>query len=195
MLEKEHLNYWYSLESFYLARTAADVPFQIFFTTVYVAIVYSLSSQPMVLKRATLFTTICILNSLVAQSFGLLVGAGLRVQTGVFLGPVSAIPIILFSGFFLRLDLIPKYLRWFSYVSYLRYGFEGAIVSLYGFNRTAMPCSRSFSCPYPTPQEFLKDMSMDKAEYWIDATALIGFFLVIRIAAYFVLRFKLLSNR
>ncbi|KAL9697521.1 hypothetical protein quinque_000962 [Culex quinquefasciatus] len=195
VLEKEHLNYWYSLESFYLARTAADVPFQIFFTTVYVAIVYSLSSQPMELKRAALFTMICVLNSLVAQSFGLLVGAGLRVQTGVFLGPVSAIPVILFSGFFLRLDLIPKYLRWCSYVSYLRYGFEGAIVALYGFDRVAMPCSRSFSCHYPSPKEFLKEMSMDKAEYWIDATALLGFFVVIRVAAYFVLRFKLLSNR
>lgn len=34
-------------------------------------------------------------------------------------------------------------------------------------------------------------MSMDQAEYWIDAVALIGTFIGLRIIAYFVLRWKL----
>lgn len=191
---REHLNYWYSLKSFYFAKTVADLPFQVLFTSVYVIVVYYLTSQPMEPKRAGMFVLICILTSLVAQSLGLLIGAGMSVETGVFLGPVSTIPIILFSGFFVNFDVIPKYLQWLTYVSYVRYGFEGAMVSVYGMERAKLQCTEIY-CHYRSPQKFLEEMSMDKAEYWIDATALFGFFIGLRVIAYFVLRWKLHSIR
>lgn len=94
--------------------------------------VYYLTSQPMEIQRISMFVSICVLTSLVSQSLGLLIGAGLSVESGVFLGPVSSIPTVLFSGFFVTFDTIPDYLKWLTWASYSRYGFEG-ILSFTGF--------------------------------------------------------------
>ncbi|XP_030380667.1 ATP-binding cassette sub-family G member 1 [Scaptodrosophila lebanonensis] len=187
---REHLNYWYSLKAFYFAKTIADMPFQIVFSSVYVLVVYCLTSQPMELERISMFVLICVLTSLVAQSLGLLIGAGMNIETGVFLGPVTTIPTILFSGFFVNFDTIPGYLQWVSYVSYVRYGFEGAMVAIYGMDRAKLQCSTIY-CHYRSPKKFLEEMSMDNALFWVDAVALIGTFFALRIIAYFVLRWKL----
>lgn len=112
----------------------------------------------------------------------------------MFIGPVTSVPIILFSGFFVNFNAMPAYLSYLPYVSYVRYGFEGAMISVYGYNRKSLKCSEDF-CMYKSPRKFLMDMSMDKAVYWIDAVALISFLVALRVVAYFVLRLKLRSLR
>lgn len=66
----------------------------------------------------------------------------------------------------------------------------GAMVSIYGMDRAKLQCDAMY-CHFRSPKKFLEEMSMDKAEYWIDAVALIGIFIALRIIAYFVLRWKL----
>lgn len=149
-----------------------------------------MTSQPMEVDRILMFASVNILTALVAQSLGLLIGAAMKIETGVYLGPVTTIPVVLFSGFFINFDAVPEYLSWLTYISYIRYGFEGAMLSIYGYNREKLKCSIDF-CHYRKPSQFLKYMSMNDANFWIDIGALTVFFIGIRIISYLVLRFKL----
>ncbi|KAJ8922661.1 hypothetical protein NQ315_007693 [Exocentrus adspersus] len=194
VLLKEHFNRWYSLRTYYLAITISDMPFQTIFCVLYVTIVYFMTAQPPEPERYGMFLLACLLVSFVAQSVGLVVGAAMNVQNGVFLAPVMSVPFLLFSGFFVSFDAIPIYLRWITYLSYIRYGFEGTALATYGFNRPRLDCFTKY-CHFKVPDTILEELDMNKSSYTIDIVALVVIFFILRISAFLFLKWKLKSNR
>lgn len=194
VLIKENFNRWYSLRSYYLAITVSDMPFQAIFCVVYVVIVYLLTSQPLEWFRFSMFLSSCLLISFVAQSVGLVVGAAMNVQNGVFLAPVMSVPFLLFSGFFVSFDAIPVYLRWITYLSYIRYGFEGTALATYSFDRVKLKCTQQY-CHFKSPTTTLEELDMLDADFTLDIAALCVIFVVLRISAFLFLQWKLKSAR
>ncbi|CAI2725260.1 unnamed protein product [Schistosoma spindalis] len=197
---REHLNSWYSLKAYYMAKSLADVPFQIFFPIVYASITYWMTEQPNDALRFIQFLIISIQTSLVGQSLGLVIGTATSLQVAVFLGPVTGIPILLFSGFFLNLYAIPKYLQWISFLSFTRYSFSGALKIIYGNNRTELDCDRkrinkmSYPC-LGKPAMIFQALNIPDYSVSVDFGVLCIFFLFLRILGYYILRWRVRRRR
>nr|XP_054760545.1 ATP-binding cassette subfamily G member 4-like [Lytechinus pictus] len=157
---------------------------------VYCTIVYWMTGQPSDGGRFLLFISMAISTSLVAQSLGLIIGAGLPLEVAVFVGPVSSIPILLFSGFFVTLENIPSYLRWMSYGSFVRYSYEGVMVSVYGLDRGPIPCKSQDHCIFETAQDILDELDIGSDNLKLDFGVLAVFFIVLRVICYCILRMK-----
>lgn len=115
-------------------------------------------------------------------------------QNGTFLAPTLSVPMMMFAGFGVTLRDLPAYLKWGSYVSYLRFGLEGYVGAIYGLNRSTMACSQVY-CHYRYPQVFLDEIAMQDGMFWTDMAALAAILLMLRIVAYFLLRWKLVAVR
>ncbi|KAK9730384.1 ABC-2 type transporter [Popillia japonica] len=190
----EHFNRWYSLLSYYLAITIADIPIQTAATALYALITYFMTAQPVELLRIFLFFNMCILISAVAQSLGLLVGALMDLKNGVIFGPFFLLPFTIFSGFFVQLYDVHPYMRWIFHISYIKYGFEGLMLAIFGYDREKMPCNADY-CNYHYPRIFLEDVDMADAVYSYSAIFLLGLIVFLRVLAFIALYLRIQLRR
>ncbi|XP_076649340.1 ATP-binding cassette sub-family G member 1 isoform X2 [Halictus rubicundus] len=197
ILLKEHFNRWYSLKAFYTSLTLIDLPLSIFCCLIFTLIVYFLTSQPLEMTRFFMFFSISLLVSFIGQGTGLMIGAVFNVVNGTFLGPTLSVPMMMFAGFGVSLGDIPSYLKWGTYVSFLRYGLEGFISAIYGYDRPLLDCkaNNNFYCHYRYTSKFLSDITMDANQFWNDVAALVTILIITRVGAYLLLRWKIMSMR
>ncbi|XP_043285776.1 ABC transporter G family member 3-like [Venturia canescens] len=190
IVSREHFNRWYKLRSFYLANKIADFPVQVAAASIYTLIVFYLTGQLPEKRRLVLFVLIYVLISLVAQMLGVILGIAMKVQNGVIFGPLVILPFTLFSGFFVHLNDAPPYLQWLFHTSFLKYGFEGVMTTIYGFNRKKLACSEIY-CHFAAPQKLMNELDMKNIDYWYSIYILVGLYIFLDLVAFAALRLKL----
>ncbi|KAM0736709.1 ATP-binding cassette subfamily G member 4 [Formica fusca] len=197
ILLKENFNRWYSLKAFYTAITLIDMPISIICCIVFSIIVYLMSAQPLEFIRFFMFLAISMLVAFIGQGTGLMIGAAFNVVNGTFMGPTLAVPLMMFAGFGVTLRDLPNYLKWGSYISYLRYGLEGFVGAIYGLDRPILDCKEKggLYCHYRYPSKFLSDIAMRGDQFWTDVIALSTILIITRCGAYLLLRWKIVSYR
>lgn len=100
---------------------------------------------------------------------------------------------MMFSGFGVAVKDLPYYMKWGTYVSYLRYGIEGYIAAVYG-DRPNLQCHDIY-CHYSYPEKFLKEVDWTGDQFWNDFAALVGIVILCRVAAFLLLKWKLVAIR
>ncbi|KAK1322872.1 ABC transporter G family member 25 [Acorus calamus] len=131
ILGKERSSSMYSLSSYYLARTAGDLPMELVLPTVFIFITYwmaGLRPEP----EAFLLTLLVILGYvMVAQGLGLAVGAAMMdAKRASTLVTVIQLAFLLTAGFYV--EKIPLCMGWLKYASFTYYCFRLLIGIQYG---------------------------------------------------------------
>lgn len=191
---REHMNYWYTVDSYFLARTISDIPFQIAYAALYSAIIYFMSSQPSEFWRFALFTLIFMNVALVSQALGLLIGAiSPTAEFATFAGPIVLIPFSLFSGFFVKIEDVPVYMKWISYISFPKYALDGVLNSVYGHGRKDLSCGAKsdFACGLRKGSLILEELGVNEESPWTSFVILSGFFLGLRLMCYVSFRIRI----
>lgn len=168
VLLKEYRNGWYSLWSYFLGRTIADTPVPTLNVIMAIAISYHLTGQPLS-PFGLRFISVAILTALatlVAQTQGLMFGALLMnaPQSAVFVAPASTAPLVVVSGFLIRVQSLPWILQIAAKLSYFTHLINGAVISIYGFNRC--PCDPSDFVP--NNNHHIPSQASSLINIWVD---------------------------
>nr|CAD7586375.1 unnamed protein product [Timema genevievae] len=197
-LQREYFNRWYSLKAYFFAMTITRLPQQIIFGTIFCALTYVMTDQPLELHRCLQFWLICLLIGAVSDAIGVAIGSILNVVNSMFVGPSFCVPMMLLGVYDMGTGIkgIPLLVRIAMHLSYIRYGLEGLVLSLYGYDRARSNCPKEeVYCHFSDPRVLLQDMGMENCEYWIDLIGLAVSFLVAKTIAYVFLRWRLTMRR
>ncbi|KAI1279026.1 ATP-binding cassette sub-family G member 4 [Halotydeus destructor] len=144
ILRKEVFNKWYSVTPFYFAKIFAELPLLVILSIIYCTIFYFGLENPNVSWRYASFTGIMMLNCIIGHAQGTLVSVIFvdHPEAGIYFTPVSVVPALLLSGFFVHMKDMKYFMTIASYTTYVRFLVETAIVVVYGYDRCGVNLAR-----------------------------------------------------
>lgn len=151
-----------------------------------------MTNQPLAFDRAIPFFMIGLLTSFTAQGFGLFASSifnltGTLAFAAIFL-PLYAI----FSGIFILIKDTPSFFHWIFSISFIKHALDGGTTVILGWDRKKLHCGEEY-CHFRTPKKFLETIEM-KENFTMSVEALFFFFLVFRLVAFFIMRFRLKNS-
>ncbi|KAG5320043.1 ABCG4 protein, partial [Acromyrmex heyeri] len=186
---KEHLNNWYSLRSYYSVKIITDLVMQILCTSAFVFISYYMTGQPMEYDRILKTWSICLLTMMLGQTIGIIAGTAFGTELGMFLISATHIPLLLFAGFFTKIEEMSPYLQPLSITSYFRYAFEGIMQAIY-LDRSNLKCLEIY-CHLRSPSKILSMMNIPTVPFYAILIILGSWILCLHAVHYVVLHWKI----
>lgn len=167
IFRREHSASMYSTSMYYLAKTLAELPFQLLFPALFTTIAYFMiglhNDSPVVWLQVVLVVMLC---AQCATSLGLVIATlASSIQVALAISPLILLPFLLFGGFFVNTDSIPVYFRWLSQLSFFKYGFASlSIVVWRDFDIGCDDAAGDEVCRTRTGDAVLRDLGIASSE-------------------------------
>eukprot|EP00123_Amoebidium_parasiticum_P015471 comp22988_c0_seq1/m.36596 comp22988_c0_seq1/g.36596 ORF comp22988_c0_seq1/g.36596 comp22988_c0_seq1/m.36596 type:complete len:647 (-) comp22988_c0_seq1:242-2182(-) len=175
----------YRVSAYYLAKSFAETPVEIFFPIIFGTITYWMLGLQASAAKFFFFLLTLVTHHFTSQGIGLLLSAATpSIQVGQAVGPVLIVLLMLFGGFYLNSDDIWVGFKWIEYISFITYTFRALVINEFeGLTFTCEP-GRCLS----TGDQVLDMLGMAGKSKWFNWAMGLTIGIVVRIAAYFFLR-------
>ncbi|KAF8055666.1 rca [Scenedesmus sp. PABB004] len=205
MLLKERASGMYRVSAFYLASALSDLPMDCALPAMFVVIIYFMGGLRLTAAAFLGNLLGLVLNVLVAQSMGLLLGvAFMNPKTAQTVASIIMLGFMLVGGYYVR--GIPAWIGWVRYTSFVYWGFNllvkiefsgatyyacGAGGGLAGAGGVAHTSESAAPCaPLPNLQAALQLPTDPGASPALEIGVLFAMLVLLRTAVYYVLRHK-----
>ncbi|KAG1354976.1 ABC transporter G family member 14 [Cocos nucifera] len=182
MLMKERSSGMYHLSSYYLARTAGDLPMELALPTAFVLIIYWMGGLKPHPTAFILSLLVVLFSVLVSQSLGLAMGALLmNVKQATTLASVTTLVFLIAGGYYVQ--QIPPFIVWLKYLSYSFYCYK-LLLGVQFSENDCYECSPGVMCPVV---EFPAIKSVGLNHLWLDVSIMALMLIGYRLIAYLAL--------
>ncbi|XP_043270410.1 pleiotropic drug resistance protein TUR2-like [Venturia canescens] len=192
---REHRNGMYRTDIYFICKTLAEAPIFVAVPFVFTTVAYPMVGLYPGVEHFFIAAGILVLIANVATSFGYLIScASTNISMALSVGPPVIIPFLLFGGFFLNTASVPPYFKWFSYLSWFRYGNEALLINQWS-DVESIACTRSnATCP-KTGSMVLQTFNFREEDFWVDIISLVSLIIAFRFLAFLALLSKTLRSK
>ena len=153
IVERERANGAYGILPFFCAKIFAELPISAMFPLAFGCVVYPMTRlQPTVPKFAR-FCGAIVMESFCASAMGMAISSvAPSTEAALAMGPGIMVLFIVFGGYYVNVETVPKYFRWINRCSLIREGFQSL-------------CCNEFSglqfSPGPSGEKALENLGFD----------------------------------
>nr|XP_010910173.3 ABC transporter G family member 14 isoform X2 [Elaeis guineensis] len=182
MLIKERSSGMYRLSSYFLARTAGDLPMELALPTAFVVIIYWMGGLQPGASSFLLSLLVVLFSVLVSQSLGLAFGAILMdVKQATTLASVTTLVFLIAGGYYVQ--HIPSFIVWLKYLSFSFYCYK-LLLGVQFRDDDVYECSPGVLCRVV---DFPAIKSVGLHHMWIDVCIMALMLIAYRLIAYLAL--------
>jgi len=195
LIMKERGGGYYRLSAYWQAKTIAAIPVELMYPTLFLTVVYWCINLKATAGAFFSHLLTILLSTLTAHSFGLFISSAVvSMRHCISVASVSMLTLMLVSGFYAKLDNIPIWLRWASYLAFPKYTYS--IIAYIQFSGRTFECGnadpqttdpRLLDCPV-SGETILSSYALDTLPLWANIVILIALLIVFRFLAYLALR-------
>lgn len=169
----------YSPGMYFIAKAQADTPMQSLFPAIFGTIVYWMVGFQADAGRFFMYIACVVLVSNIGASLGFVVAA-LTGDTTVALAivPASVLPMMIFSGFLIKIGSIFVPLRYVSYINPFRYAFS--LLAQNELRGLRFIC-KGAPCPIQSGDQLLRLNELEDTTIWQNFVILIAFLIFFRL--------------